>query len=257
MSAAAAAVRLVSDPSSAVHLRRLLLTRRGFRGTLNEASSSVRLRPLAGATVRLRPQSADVQTVIDVFIDREHLPPPLGREPAVVLDLGANIGLTMAHFATLYPAARIVGAELDPDNAALCQQNTAPWRDRCEVISAGVWVSDGNVAYVRREGREVSHAITEASVEGTESATAISLDSLLDRAGVNGRVDYVKMDIEGAEREVLRAGQSWAPRVRTIKVEIHPPYSARECQQDLDALGFMTSVERGRCIYVVGSRPER
>ncbi|MBA3734812.1 MAG: FkbM family methyltransferase [Actinobacteria bacterium] len=30
-----------------------------------------------------------------------------------------------------------------------------------------------------------------------------------------GKVDYVKMDIEGAEREVLRDAESWAAYIRS------------------------------------------
>jgi len=192
-----------------------------------------------------------------VFLDREHVPPKQVSHPSVILDLGANIGLTMAHFATLFPAARILGAELDPDNAALCVENTERWRDRCEVVAAGVWVRDGTVPYVRREGREVSHAIAEAAADATSWTTAISIDSLLQRLPATTEVDYMKMDIEGAEREVLRSGQSWAPRVSAIKVEIHPPYAAEDCEADLQALGFETQVERRRCTYVVGVRAQQ
>ena len=207
---AAAAARLFTGPGSALRFRRLLLARRGFKKHVDARPSVVRLRPLGGAPVLLRPQSADIQTVIDVFLDREHVPPKQVSHPSVILDLGANIGLTMAHFATLFPAARILGAELDPDNAALCVENTERWRDRCEVVAAGVWVRDGTVPYVRREGREVSHAIAEAATDATSWTTAISIDSLLQRLPATTEVDYMKMDIEGAEREVLRSAQSWA-----------------------------------------------
>jgi hypothetical protein len=83
------------------------------------------------------------------------------------------------------------------------------------------------------------------------------MESLLARLPPAIDVDYAKMDIEGAEREVLRSGQSWAPRVRAIKVEIHPPYTAQACEDDLRALGFETQIEHRRCTYVVGTRAVR
>ena len=48
----------------------------------------------------------------------------------------------------------------------------------------------------------------------------------------------VKMDIEGAERDVLRQNTEWAALVRTILVEIHEPYDVSSCCTDLARLGF-------------------
>jgi hypothetical protein len=50
------------------------------------------------------------------------------------------------------------------------------------------------------------------------------------------------MDVEGAERELLRVGTAWVREVGCIKVEVHPPYNLAECGADLESLGF--SVER-------------
>jgi FkbM family methyltransferase len=46
------------------------------------------------------------------------------------------------------------------------------------------------------------------------------VNSLVDSLGWD-RVDFVKMDIEGAEREVLRRNTRWTLRVHSIKVEAH------------------------------------
>jgi FkbM family methyltransferase len=252
--AAHAAALLASDLTSGLRLRRLLLARLGHVRASGPPTETVRLRPLHGHSVELRVLAADVRTVLDVFLDREHLPPRLPRPPRLILDLGANIGLTIAHFATLYPDARIIGAELDPANAELAQANTRPWADRCHVVAAAVWIEDGAVRYIEKHGREVSHAIA-SGPEATATAAAISIDSLINQAvGESGGVDYVKMDIEGAEVEVLRNGASWANRVRAIKVEIHPPYTLDDCLTDLERLGFVVHTERGRCDYVSGQR---
>jgi len=91
---------------------------------------------------------------------------------------------------------------------------------------------------------------------------AISLDSLAAELEEGERVDYVKMDIEGAEEHVLRINTDWAGIVRTIKVEVHSPYTVEDCQRDLRALGFEVSEDpiflanpRGMP-PVVGIRPD-
>jgi hypothetical protein len=51
-----------------------------------------------GTTVTLRPGTSDVRVLDDTFAGRFHLPPPDVEAPELVVDLGANIGTTMAHF---------------------------------------------------------------------------------------------------------------------------------------------------------------
>jgi hypothetical protein len=67
--------------------------------------------------------------------------------------------------------------------------------------------------------------------------------TLIDRYAGGRDVDYVKLDIEGAERDLLTANTGWAARVRCISVEVHSPYRVEECLRDLAALGFRTSTK--------------
>jgi hypothetical protein len=51
------------------------------------------------------------------------------------------------------------------------------------------------------------------------------------------------MDIEGAERDVLRDAGAWVEGVRSIKAEVHGSYTVDECMADLNRLGFSTHPE--------------
>ena len=70
-----------------------------------------------GCDIAVRQGTKDYCAVRDTFAGRYHLPPS-GITPETILDLGVNIGMTMAHFAVLYRRARMIGVELDADNAA-------------------------------------------------------------------------------------------------------------------------------------------
>jgi FkbM family methyltransferase len=207
----------------------------------------IRLRPLGGRAVLLRPYSSDYDVLLDTFLSRYHLE-PLRSAPDTILDLGANVGLTIAHYASLYPQARIVGVELDAHNFELCRENIAPFGERCRVVHGAIWAEEGEITYRRQSGNEWGFAIGggdgqrgDSDPRGEEvSAPALTIDSLLARVGWS-RVDFVKMDIEGAEREVLRGGESWSERVASIGVEVHFPYTVQECERDLQRLGFSTA----------------
>ena len=158
-------------------------------------------------------------------------------DPKLVWDLGANIGLTVALIAEAYPTATVVGVEMEPANAALARRNIAPWSDRARVIEAAVWTEDGELRFSGAAGLEAGFHI---DGEGSRTVKALSLDSL---AAETGTPDYIKMDIEGAERDVLRNAGAWVEGVRSIKAEVHGSYTVDECMADLNRLGFSTHPE--------------
>jgi FkbM family methyltransferase len=223
-------VRLAADARSFVRLVRARAV------PIGHAELPVRVRSEGHRfDLVLRANSSDATVLTETLLGRHHLPPIPLADVQSVLDLGANIGLTMAHLAALCPAARIVGVELDPDNVALARRNVERWRDRCEVVEAAVWHADEPLRYHIARGAECGAVL---SPSGGKTAQGLSLNSLLDRLRWD-RVDFVKMDIEGAEREVLRSNAEWALRVRSIKVEAHADYSREQCARDLRELGFL------------------
>jgi len=248
-------LRLVSDSRSYREYRRLErvvdTTHRG------EPPASLRIRALRGTKVAVRPGTTDLLTLVDTFGWAYHAPPP-DLDPhsfALVWDLGSNVGFTIAHLAQICPSARIIGVELDPENAAQARTNIAPWSDRCEIIEAAVWTDDGTLDYCREAGQEWGFRVA-ALVAGEQapnaSASSISLNTLAQRA--SRRIDFVKMDIEGAETHVLRENTEWAARVDSIKVEVHDPYTIEDCAADLDVLGFETARDLKHHACVTGTR---
>jgi len=63
------------------------------------------------------------------------------------------------------------------------------------------------------------------------------MSQLLDMMNVP-KVDYVKMDIEGAEADVLEGAGEWLSRIRCLKVEIHSPYTVEHCIETLERHGM-------------------
>lgn len=220
----------------------------------------VRLKPLEGRALLIRPSTSDVDTIWGTFAGRYHRPPAEaeGSDPRLIWDLGANIGLTMADLACRHPKARIVGLEMDPENAELARQNLAAWSDRCELIEAAAWPRDGQLRYVRLAGATAGHHVTDAPL-GEDPAVAeidaLSPFSLLALEGPGAQVDYAKIDVEGAEAELLRVNTGWTSRVRTLAVEVHEPYTVEACEADLRALGYETRVDPRHWACVIAVRP--
>ncbi|HCG01570.1 MAG TPA: hypothetical protein DEV93_13610 [Chloroflexi bacterium] len=230
------ALRDLARQAKALPKLRSLTDLTGFARLLSPIAREkvIRVKALGGQTVTLRGGTSDTATFLDVFYYRPHLPAAI--KPRLIWDLGANIGLTMAHLAHTFPPAHIVGVELDPANATLARRNTQPWADRCEVICAPVWSERLMVGIQRQRGHESGFRV---ALDGGEIDTLLLNDLLAE----TGSPDYVKMDIEGAERHVLVSAVAWASHVRALKVECHGSYTADECAQDLARLGFRATVE--------------
>jgi FkbM family methyltransferase len=192
----------------------------------------IRFLPLEGNALELRLGTTDALVAVETFAGGYHL--PLHATPGRVWDLGANIGATVASLAAVFPAARITGLELLEDNAALAERNVGPWSDRCSIITAAAWTTSGSVKIRVPRANEAGAKVSD---EGDLSVHAISLNDLLSRTGPP---DYVKMDVEGAEKALLVEHTEWAALVGEIRVECHGSYRIEDCERDLQRLGFRT-----------------
>jgi FkbM family methyltransferase len=250
--------RLVPLKLRAAVMRWRMLADRQSRLTFRDAdspadveTSAVRLRALGGRPVWIRGGTSDPFTVNEIVIHGDHWPPRDLPSPKLIFDLGANIGVSMALFATAYPEARVVGVEPDAENASLCRRTVAPWGERCTLLEAAAWSTDGTALL---EGDDVA-ARTVREGSGTGEVPTVSMKTLIERHAASRQVDYVKVDIEGAERELLGRNTDWVERVRCISVEIHHPYSVEECISDLERLGFSVHTKPApRAPRVVGVR---
>ncbi|MDC0317541.1 FkbM family methyltransferase [bacterium] len=174
----------------------------------------------------------------DVFHFGYHLPSKNLVSCKTIVSLGANAGFTTANFGYLFPEARILAVELDAENVSLCRKNTSHLGDRCRVEHAGVWYHDGELKYGGENVHEFSINRHEKQNQDSLAAPAITIKSLFDAHSIN-HVDYLKMDIEGAEAEIFDAELDWVEKVSAINLELHPPAEREHCRKKLEDVGFV------------------
>src|SRR5262249_6049522 len=145
----------------------------------------------------------------------------------LIVDCGANCGVSVVYFKHLFPAAKIIAVEADPEIFALLQWNVSS-RGLSDVTLINRVVAEGSepVAF-HREGADAGRIHSMANAKAILTLPAISLDRLLVDS-----VDLLKMDIEGAETDVLLHSRR-LNRVSQLMVEYH---SFADTAQSLDSL---------------------
>ena len=145
---------------------------------------------------------------------------PYPFAPQTIVDAGANIGVATRYLARRFPTAQVISLEIDPSNLALLRHNVAHLR-RATVRPQALWGHRTRVAIENPDAETDGYRAVERADGDIE---AIGVADLLDEAGIK-TLDLLKMDIEGAERDVLSlAPERWLRRVRMILVELHERY---------------------------------
>ncbi len=137
----------------------------------------------------------------------------------VVLDCGANIGVFTAE-ALNHGAAKVIGIEPAPENLEAYRRN---FKDqiaagRVIVYPKGVWDKDDVLTLHVDEHNSAADTFVINRKETTSEVKVplTTIDKLVTELKLD-RVDYIKMDIEGAEPNALRGAHDtiakWKPRI--------------------------------------------
>ncbi len=181
--------------------------------------------PGIGNSIVLRLKSSDVATYREVFVDADY-DFESRTAPKTIIDAGAHIGLASVLFANRWPDARIIAIEPEPANFALLKKNTARY-ERILPLQAALWHENGMVRIVDPGLGSAGFRTksVEANVENGAShrIPGVTVDKVMEAYGLE-RVDLLKMDIEGAEKEVLDASSKWISSVELLIVELHDRY---------------------------------
>ncbi len=176
------------------------------------------------APVYVRIPSSDVLTYWQVFVANEYAV-EVNRTPEIIVDAGANIGLAAIYFANRFPHSTVIAIEPEDSNFEMLVRNSAPY-ENITPIHAALWNENKNISLVD-PGLGNSGFMTEdvgernrESPNSIHSTRGMTVDRIMDEQGIE-HIDILKIDIEGAEREVFGEPSRWITRVDSLIVELH------------------------------------
>ena len=132
------------------------------------------------------------------------------RAGDVVLDCGAHVGV-FTRVAVAAGAKLVVAIEPSPKNLECLRRNMAPEiaAGRVAIVPEGVWHEDGKLPFHMDPSNSAGNTLmaSEASRPVTIEVPLTTIDKLAIRLNLP-RVDFIKMDIEGAEQNALKGAKS-------------------------------------------------
>jgi FkbM family methyltransferase len=140
-------------------------------------------------------------------------------ETPLVVDCGANIGLSALYFASHLPKAKIVGIEPARDNVELARKNTGH-NSLIEIIEAAVHDQATTLELVNPEAEKFAYQVREARARTATSVEAVTIGALMQRHGARRNL-IVKVDIEGGEYALFRSNTGWLDYTDLLIVETH------------------------------------
>jgi FkbM family methyltransferase len=150
----------------------------------------------------------------EIFVDEIYKFNSENKEP-IIFDCGANVGTSCLYFKQLFPNAKIKAFEADPMIANVLKSNLAKnGISDVEVINKAVWIDDGGIEFGSEgaDGGSINASGNKIKID------SIRLQDFLDK---EPEVDLLKIDIEGAEYEVLKDCANSLSNVKNIFVEYH------------------------------------
>jgi FkbM family methyltransferase len=182
----------------------------------------------------LRRDTSDIKVLNQIFISGEYDLSALKRykeilnfvdmafslnRPPLIIDCGANNGISSLFFAFEYQNAKIVAVEPDPENFEMLNLNTANLlidKYQLAVTSSKAELNldyaDGSAWGVRTKPRgNIDSAIIQS----------VGINELYIKYGQENIPFIVKLDVEGAEFEIFSSNIEWLKHTPIVIVELH------------------------------------
>ena len=150
----------------------------------------------------------------EIFVDQLYLFKANRKKP-IIYDCGSNIGLSILFFKSIYKNAKIIAFEADENIAQICKSNIVRNNiDDVQILNKAVWIDNEDISFS-------IHGADGGSIQGSINTTKVKAIRLKELLESEKYIDLLKIDIEGAEYEVILDCKNSLNNVENIFIEYH------------------------------------
>jgi FkbM family methyltransferase len=172
----------------------------------------------ADQPVVVRGMTSDVSVFYEIFALRIYKIPK--TEIISIVDLGANVGYASIYFSHFCPNAHIVAVEPEPSNYQTLVENTQNLKN-IDCVHAAIWPQETELTLQNPSAPNWSFQYQE-SAQATAGPVikTQTLPGLMEKFALK-RINLLKIDIEGAEKNLFASNTHWLHYVDCLQIEIH------------------------------------
>ncbi len=162
-----------------------------------------------------------------------------------IIDCGANIGVSVLWWKSIYPKAEIIAFEADPAIFEVLKRNCAGL-DGVTLYNKAVWVCHDKMPFASIGGE--GGRLVERD-ERKDGKSVCTVDTIRLRDYLEKGCDFLKVDIEGAEVDVINDCKDVLRRARLMSWEYHSFFFKRQSLASfighLESAGFRVHAHVG------------
>lgn len=207
------------------------------------------------ASVWLRWQ--DFPMLLENFLYKNYQIPiaPNTSTEIVVLDIGGNSGMASLFFAQYYyPNAHFLVVEPAEKNLTVLRKNTATLRT--DIVAGAIGPVNGEmeleedcIGYNVRL-KDTNYPLTHLP---PRKVPIFTIDHLIAQYDIR-QIDLLKIDIEGAEKEIFQFPGKWLAITKFIILEVHGDFTRQTLQGAVEPYGFSVQATRHEAVFWVVAR---
>lgn len=169
--------------------------------------------------LQVRTKTSDVWVFEQVFVNKEY-EFEINQFPKLIIDGGANVGYASIYFANRYPGAKIIAIEPDETNFKILRENTSLYPN-IKTMKSAIWSRKKTLSVKDIGLGKWAMVVQEVDSYTSDNFEAVTIYDLLKLSGCN-EISILKLDIEGAEKEVFRDNyEQWLGKVKVLIIELH------------------------------------
>lgn len=138
------------------------------------------------------------------------------RDDPYIIDCGANMGLSILYFKKLHPKSKIIGFEPDENTFDVLQKNILEYSDSVKIHKEAVWTENTELTFFSEGSLAGSTVVDFSNKNDTKKVKAIDFKKYLDQ-----KIDFLKIDIEGAENQLIFDIKDHLVNVNKLFLEYH------------------------------------
>jgi FkbM family methyltransferase len=181
---------------------------------INSKYYRIKLRPLI-----IRKNTSDIEVFKQIFTQKDY-EFDYGLTPKFIIDGGANVGYSSIFFARKFKNAKIIAIEPERSNFEVLKKNTAKYGNIIP-LNKGLWPKKGYLKIYNQEYGKYACMTKEVKKDEGYDVEVVTIDDLLRMSNCK-EIDVLKLDIEGAEKELFSKNtDKWLIKVNLIIIELH------------------------------------